>query len=117
MARQTAMDLLGHKTRCILDRSCHIIGDADRVETLQKLAALHGAAVPELREVVAFGDVLTERTRRVPAQSPRSEGGPRVQCVANGGVVLASPTIAKSNRAVSWVRGTDDLRGAIGTAA
>jgi len=109
MARLTAMDLLGHKRRSTFDRY-HVIGDADCVEAVQKLAALHGAAVPEPRKVVAVGDALTERIRTVPAQSPRAGAGSGVQRVAHGGEVLASPSIVNSNRVLGWLREMDRLR-------
>jgi integrase len=91
VSEQVAMTITGHKTRSVFDRY-HIVSGTDQVEAIRKLAALQGQMEPAVRKVVAIGDALAERTRTVPAQFPLSGAGSRVQRVANGGSVLASPT-------------------------
>ena len=87
------------------------------VEAIRKPAALQGHMESAVRKVVAIGETLAERTRTVPAQSPHPWPGPRLQRVANGGSVVASPGTRNSNRLLGWLRGMASLRQAAGAAA
>ena len=91
VSENLAMTLSGHKTRSVFDRY-HIISSQDQTEAVRTLAALQGAKVREPRKVVAIGEAPSERTGTVRAQSPFSGPGSRLQRVANGGSVVASPT-------------------------
>jgi hypothetical protein len=116
VSENVAMSITGHKTRSIFDRY-HIVSSQDQTEAVRKLAALQGATVAEPRKVLNLEEARAERTRTVPAQSRPCDGSPRLQRVANGGLVVASPTIANSNRLVGWLLGMDSLRRAAGAAA
>jgi hypothetical protein len=61
----------------------------------------------------ARGEQQDDRAQLEPGAMLR----PGLRRAANGGEVLASPSIAISNRLLGWLRNMDSLREAIGTAA
>lgn len=115
-SEQVAMSITGHKTRSVFDRY-HIVSSSDQIEAVKKLAALHGAIVPEPRKVVAIGEASARRRGTVRGQLRDNEPAKRPQVPASQWRKVASPTGEISNRLVAWLRGIDTLRRALGNVA